>query len=176
MRLDDGHKKIIEKNINLVKKFHQDKINSGEILKEESDDFLSFLLYRFCYSVKSFDEKKGFKLSTYAYGNFNRCLNEFKQKRKKYINIVSLSKKMNNIEKEKKLDFSLIEYIIGTSKLSVKEKEILSLYYYQELSLEKIGEKYLCHKEKIRRIKDKAVKKLRKEIEKKGIRVEDFIK
>jgi len=172
-KLDKNKKKLAERNIGLIKNFYKKNIKNIPDYKKE--EFLSDLYYKYCRSALNYNEETGFKFSTFAYGGLNFCINNPDKKEIKTIPFDY--KKGEKIKEEKKyVDKELLKNIFKKSKLSNIEKKILILYYYQDLSFIEIGERFNYHKEKVRRIRNRAIKKLIEYSDKRGFNIEDFIK
>ena len=176
-KLDDKKRKLAEKNIGLLRKFYKKNIKNGKVPENKKDDFLSDLNHKYCRSALKYNEETGFKFSTFANKSFNFCLDDFTNK-KELLNTISFDREKGKKIKDKKsfVDKELLKFIFECSDLSDIEKKVLILYYYHNLSFIKIGEKYSYHKEKIRRIEKRAIRKLKKYSKKKGYNIEDFIK
>ena len=176
-KLDEKKRKLAEKNIGLVRKFYKKNIKNGKVPEYKKDDFLSDLNHKYCRSVLKYNEETGFKFSTFVYKGLNFCLNDF-NKEKKELNTISFDREKGKKIEDKKnfVDKELLKFIFKCSDLSDIEKKVLILYYYHNLSFIKIGEKYSYHKEKIRRIEKRAIRKLKKYSKKMGYNIEDFIK
>lgn len=178
-KLNDKKRKLAEKNIELLRKFYKKNIKNGKVPEHKKDDFLSDLNHKYCRSALKYNEETGFKFSTFANKSFNFCLDDFNNKEKKeLLNTISFDKeKGKKIEDRKSfVDKELLKFIFECSDLSDIEKKVLILYYYHNLSFCKIGEKYSYHKEKIRRIEKRAIRKLKKYAKKMNYNIEDFIK
>ena len=176
-KLDEKKRKLVERNIGLVRTFCKKSIKNGKVPVHKKEEFLSDLNYRYCKSALKYNEEMGFKFSTFAYGGFNFCIDDLKRNRKKVDTVPFDEEKGERIEdKNNIVDKELLKIFFKDSNLSNIEKRVLILYYYNNLSFSKIGEKYSYNKEKVRRIRNKTIKKLIKYSKKKDFKIEDFIK
>jgi RNA polymerase sigma factor (sigma-70 family) len=176
-RLDDKKKKLAEKNIGLVRTFYEKSIKNGKVPLYKKREFLSNLNYNYCRSALKYNEEAGFKFSTFAYGGFNFCIDNLKKNRERINSISFDEEKGKKIEDKKNIvDKDLLKMVFKNSELSNIEKKVIISYYYHGLSFSEIGKRYSYNKEKVRRIKNNAIKKIIKYSKKKDLVIEDFIK
>ena len=70
-KMTEEQKELASKNVGLMYSFIKGRNGSGVVPYHLRDDFISDIGMGFCRSAMGFDEKKGFKFSTYAYGAFD---------------------------------------------------------------------------------------------------------
>lgn len=165
--------KIVTNNIALVR-YAIKKLNSYYTFNE---DFISVGKIFLIKAIEGFDETRNIKFTTYAYWCIRHGLiNEFKNKNK-HENIFHL----NN---ENPLDENLEEYINGVAdnvnvvdvelkidlqnalnSLDQRSSDIVTLSVICEKTYEEIGKKYDISRERVRQIRDKALKVLAKKLE-----------
>jgi len=177
--LTEKQRKLITDNYGLVKSFINKTIKNNDIPPFLRDEFISDVLWKFCISALKYDESTGIKFSTYAYGGFNFGKKEILERKKNRIerNSCLHEESFENIKTQDKdnVRTDLLFDFINNSELTTREKVMMISYYYDGLTLAKLGEKYNLTKEGVRLVIKKALKRMRRTATRKKINMEDFM-
>ena len=171
---------LINENYDLLDDYVKKTINDKKIPHSIKDDFISEMFFRFCKSAIKYNESRGVKFSTYAYGGFKFGLDKVLNS-KKFTNLCStetllLIEKDNKIIRndDLKIDSELIHNVIKKVNLTDKELNTLKDYYFNLLTFEEIGLKYGQTKQAAKWSHQKALKKIKQFINNKNIEVDEF--
>jgi len=146
------------------------------------DDFISKACWNYCISVAKFDEKLGFKFSTYAYGAFKFALKDVLAQKER-DNHESHKKTFRDIEvdleniveeDQNRVVEDFLYYFIGKTNLTEIEIGILKDYYFDHLSFAELGRKYGKTREWGRWVMKRIIGKLKQEAIMDHLTVEDF--
>ena len=171
--LTEEQKKLIIKNYPLVNNFIKKSIETNNIPSFLIDDFISNTLWRFCIATLKFEEDRGFKFSTYAYGGFNFSLKKtLTEKNKKRYN-VDIDEK---VEAEVEFEYGFLEEFIKECDLKERELNIIIDRFYDKFTLSDIGKKYGFSRQYANIIIPKILKKMHRKAISKNLDMSDFYK
>jgi len=177
-RLNKEQQKLIVNNYKLLRNFISKIISSKDMPKYLEDEFISDTFFRFCISAMKFNKDSGFKFSTYAYGGFNFALryvlNNKKEQFSKMNYVEDFKKYKLEYEKSSVVGVDFLDDFINKVDLNSRDKFIVMDYFYNHLSLRKIGEKHRMSGEAIRLIIKRSLKKIRTVANRRKLSIDDF--
>ncbi len=147
--------KIIEKNIGLIKKIAAKFFNSTI----PQEDLIQEGILGLLQALERFDPKKETKFSTYAtFWIKKRIFEAVNHEKKQSLNSVHLVEETVAdhsfpTKKDEKLEIP--------SDFPILEKEILEYLFHEELTLNEIADKMQLRYERVRQLKEKALRRLR---------------
>ena len=170
-KLTEEQKEILENNIGLLRKYCKNQLLKGVIPEGYEPEFIGELEERFCSIIKTFDESREVKLSTYAYIGFGFATKEFFRKLQKVRETSLIPKIYGEIENsrwnsvsgfgEEHLNLEKLADLIDETELTKREIICIQSYYYDGLFLREVGEIYNLTAERIRQIIKEALDKIR---------------
>jgi RNA polymerase sigma factor (sigma-70 family) len=180
--MTEKQKRFANKNVWLMYSFIRDKTSEGVIPHYLTDDFISDMALRYCSSAIKFDEGRGFKFSTYAYGGFNMCCENIKRRKspsyhKNHFRPRHVVERIIDsvpADSEKHVEEDALCNVIKKAKLNEREMIILKGYYFDGLSMAKVGCIVGLSKERISQILKKIVGKLKRITKSEKLSLLDF--
>ncbi len=179
-RMTQKQQKLMMKNYNLMQRFIEGREKRGLVPDHLRDDFHSDLALALCTSAIKFDESRGFKFSTYAYGGFHICCTNLKDRKEVSYqrNNFLTQKKVDNISKsivdEKHLVYDLVTNLIDHANLTWREDTILRSYYFEGENMTEIGRSFKVTRARIFQVIKKALRKLHRLVEREHLLLDDF--
>lgn len=174
--LNTEKNKIAKINYPLVKKFVRNKKDIIDNLSEQDkDDLLSEINYRYCFSIHSFDKEKGFALSTYVWHSMEMATSDFIKNKSKNDNQDVFNLHFLNKKSSKRVESERLFDLIDNIDLVDIEKCVIKEYFNNNITLEDIGIKVNLSKERVRQIKEGALKKIKKYVLKNNVLIDDFV-
>ena len=180
--LTEEQRKLITANYPLLLSYYKKLKDSGTVPVFLQPELLSNLHLGFCISAMKYDEDYGCKFSTYVYGGFDYWKDSFFQQYVKELKEKQLQSEESQVEIRKKVDerkYVRVDDVydfLNKSELSFREKVIVMDYYFEGLTLQEVGRKYGVHGATISSVLRKALKKLKRVMDRKGLTMEDFYK
>jgi RNA polymerase sigma factor (sigma-70 family) len=180
-KMTQKQKKLIIKNYSLMQRFIEGREEKGLVPDHLQDDFNSDMALALCTSAIKFDETMGFKFSTYAYGGFNICCTNLKDRKEvsyKRNNFLT-QKKVSSLLKhvavdEKHLAYDLVIKLIDHANLTWREDTILRSYYFEGENMAEIGRSFKVTRARISQVINKALRKLQRLVEREHLLLDDF--
>ena len=128
-----------------------------------------------------FEEKKGFKFSTYAYGGFEMC-------RRDIIINKNISYKRNNFSTQEHVETVFDQYplvrqsistetlfdVIDKAELAFQEKECIEEYFIESKTMDKIAAEFAVSRARVSQVIQGALRKIRKVAERERLCLSDF--
>lgn len=178
MVLTSKQQKLVLNNYGLARDYIYKSFKNKFVSPIVKDEFISEVLWRFCVSACYYDETLGFKFSTFAYKGFMFGLGSVLAENEKNAISSEGSDFLEKYEIELKnnpiVEDSFLKDFIDNSSLDSREKKMLRDHYLNNLSFRSLGENYNLSAEGSRLIIKKAVVKLKFEINRNKLSMEDF--
>ncbi len=168
-KMTEDQQKLIDKNVGMMHKFIRRKTDSGVIPIHLKDDFVSDMALKFCNSAVKFNSDQGFLFSTYAYGAFNMCYRELRDRkvpsyeRNNFVSQEALWSFLNKTPADTEhVEIEVLQEMINKANLSQREHMILQSYFFENRSMAAIGRECNVSRERISQIVKRILNKLRR--------------
>lgn len=145
-------------------------------LKSKDDEVISYVAYHGMLADKKFDPEKSQNRDAFRNSNYLFAVKRLKYNYIKYKDLLikSLDAELKentslyNFLENKSNDIKQIEdkeylsYLINNSELSVRDKEIIYLYFFENSTMKEIAEKYLISTARVSVIINNVLDRIRK--------------
>jgi len=179
--LTTEQQKLAANNYRLVADFVKKSIETYKIPFSLRDDFVSNSSWRLCISALKFEEDRGFKFSTFAYGGFKFSLQAALSETLKYKEEMvdeydEETEEDDWVDTRHEFRYDFLNEFIENSTLKEREKRIITDRYCNNMTLSDIGEKYGFTKQNANYIIPKIIDRLKKNVIHDDLEMDDFYK
>jgi len=182
MRLTEEEKQKVEDNIKLVYSFYHCFIaNKKDVQPFSEDEIKSELFLALCKAIKSFDNNRKIKFSTYVYASFHNTFVEYNNKcikhNQKFLCVGDIEKHIDLYSVSPEIvNWNEIECVFNKKQanLTIKEKKILRRHYKKNLPFTIICREFTLSRERVRQIAKEAIGKIGRYIKKTNYEIKDF--